>query len=881
MADPRSETSDSNDGSGSGRSLLPHHQELLEASAISTAVADARGYRSVIEKRELNGIFGPVQQRVPGLLVPLFDVYGELRSYQLRPDEPRVGKNGKAIKYETPRGLKMMIDCPPATLRHVRNPKVTLWITEGIRKVDSLASVGLRGIALLGVDCWRGTNEMGGKTTLEDWFGVALNERKIVICFDSDAFEKPEVHKATETLGRWLETRGAEISFAYLPHADDGSKQGVDDYLATHTRDDLLGRIERAWHQLPHETVRGSGSKSDAPLRATAELLYDARAVLDRFVILPSAAARLAIALYALHTWAFDAAHATPYLVIQSATKRSGKTRLEEVLEMIVRAPWRIAAASESAVFRKIDAQRPTLLLDEVDALFGARSEGTEPIRAILNAGNRPGAAVARMVGEGANMQPVDFSVYCPKVLAGINTQRWPDTVTDRAIVIQLQRKKPNESVQRLRHRKLLSETEPLRAGFARWAQEHVEALHDADPELPEGLDDRAAEAWEPLLAIAEIAAREDGEDWVEHARRAALKLAGGRVEDDAHGLVALRAIRGLIGERDAIHTSTIVSSLNGDERLPFSEYRKGAGLNARGLAKLLQPFAVSPHNVSVDGVQAKGFRREQFSDLWARYADSPRADASNPSARPAPSNDGGFGDFSIRPADPDWTDSKSAENPDKQRALDGWTDQNAQTGAQTPSDTQNGGPDAEKRQHEEKLVQAAVDTFDAVDVDTDSDPIVRASSFAHAWAAVVARDKPDEPVPSDPYPFEHRADSGGRLGWREGYGWRRVEAPDGEPLPPLAAGPPPEDWCKPKAKINRVYTDPNAPLIMDFYADRPEKLAETRANAEALERLVRMSTEPSIYAGHVARARDSFEVGLLLWQIEGAMRSLERRGKL
>ena len=244
----------------------------------------------------------------------------------------------------------------------------------------------------------------------------------------------------------------------------DGSKQGVDDFLAEHSRDELLARIEPVWHPLPHETVRSAESTSDdAPLRPTAELLAKVRDVLARYVILPSSSARLAIALYVLHTWAFDAAHCTPYLVIQSAAKRSGKTRLEELLEQLVRSPWRIAAASEAAMFRKIQAERPTLLLDEVDALFGAKAEGTEPIRAILNAGNRPGAAVARVVGEGANLQPVDFSVYCPKVLAGIVTSRWPDTVVDRSIAIRLQRKKPGESVERLRVRKLEAETNALR----------------------------------------------------------------------------------------------------------------------------------------------------------------------------------------------------------------------------------------------------------------------------------------------------------------------------------------------------------------------------------------------------------------------------------
>ena len=97
----------------------------------------------------------------------------------------------------------MMLDCPPCALEHVRNPKVTLWITEGVRKADALASVGLRAITLLGDRGWRGTNETGGKTALEDLVSASRSTAaRSCICFDSDAFQKPAVHAATETLGR-------------------------------------------------------------------------------------------------------------------------------------------------------------------------------------------------------------------------------------------------------------------------------------------------------------------------------------------------------------------------------------------------------------------------------------------------------------------------------------------------------------------------------------------------------------------------------------------------------------------------------------------------------------------------------------------------------
>ena len=571
--------------------LLPHHQALLDASAISKEVADARGYWSASKPAELNGRFTGVQKRAPALVIPVFNTAGKEAFCQLRPDSPRE-KDGKPLKYETPAKARMVLDVPPSTLPHLGDPNVTLWRpTEGIRKADALASVGLRSIALLGVWNWRGKNEHGGLSALPDWHDVALNGRKVVLCFDSDAFQNPDVHHAVEELGRWLETRDARPHFVYLP--SDGAKVGVDDYLAVHSREELVALIEDRWRPLPSEAVKVKREKPpDVPLLPTGELISRVDALLSRFLILPSRAAALAIALYVLHTWAFEAAHATPYLVIQSAVKRSGKTRLEELSELVVRAPWRVTAATEAAMFRKIELARPTLLLDEVDALFGGSSEKSEAIRGILDAGNRPGAAVPRVVGEGTNMTVVDFSVYCPKVLAGINTTRWPDTVTDRSIVIQLRRKKPHEKVPKMRWRRLLSETEPLRAALARWAAEHMEELYDADPALPDQLDDRAAEAWEPLLAIADLAGGEAGE----LARQAALRLSGERDDsDDSHGVLAIAAIRAILGDGDALHTGQIVTALNDNEQLPFGDYRKGDGLNERGAGEAAQAVRDQP----------------------------------------------------------------------------------------------------------------------------------------------------------------------------------------------------------------------------------------------------------------------------------------------
>ena len=100
------------------------------------------------------------------------------------------------------------------------------------------------------------------------------------------------------------------------------------------------------------------------------------------------------MALWVLHTYVFDCFDTTPYLDVSSAAKRSGKTRLLELLRLLVARSWAVVEASEAVLFRKVDAEKPTLLVDEVDATFGKDSKVTEGLRAMLNAGYRRGAAV-------------------------------------------------------------------------------------------------------------------------------------------------------------------------------------------------------------------------------------------------------------------------------------------------------------------------------------------------------------------------------------------------------------------------------------------------------------------------------------------------------
>lgn len=269
------------------------------------------------------------------------------------------------------------------------------------------------------------------------------------------------------------------------------------------------------------------------------EVLDEVAGFLRRFVVMSPAQAD-AVALWVVHTHCFDAAEQTPYLAISSAEKRSGKTRLLEVLELLVARPWLTGRVMAAVLARQVDAERPTLLLDESDAAFKGEKEYAEALRGLLNTGHRRGGKSTVCVGQGAELSYKDFSTYCPKAIAGIG--KLPDTVADRSLPIRLERRAPDEQAERFRRRDADLEAEPLRAALTQLADTAtVVMLEIARPDLPGELDDRAQDAAEPLLAIADRA----GGDWPARARRALVELHGGReIEDESSGVRLLADIR-------------------------------------------------------------------------------------------------------------------------------------------------------------------------------------------------------------------------------------------------------------------------------------------------------------------------------------------------
>jgi hypothetical protein len=348
-----------------------------------------------------------------------------------------------------------------------------------------------------------------------------------------------------------------------------------------------------------------------------AAVLDATRDFVRRYVVLTEAQAT-AVALWIAHTHATDASETTPYLSVTSAEKRSGKTRLLEVLEALVRKPLVAANVSAAALFRSLGAEpTPTLLMDEVDAIWGAKANGDEDVRALLNAGYRRGTPVLRCVGEGARQSVEAFPVFGAKALAGIG--RLPDTLADRSVPVRLKRRARSEDVSKFHRRDAGEEAEPLRQALEALASHHVDHLAVARPELPEELDDRAQDAYEPLVAIADVA----GGDWPAQARAALVALRSETSEnDETAGVRLLGDVRRVFEERDSdrLATAVLLEALRADEEAPWADWR-GKGLSARGLARILAEFGVKSRTIRLPGDEtAKGYLRESFEDAWERY---------------------------------------------------------------------------------------------------------------------------------------------------------------------------------------------------------------------------------------------------------------------
>lgn len=339
-----------------------------------------------------------------------------------------------------------------------------------------------------------------------------------------------------------------------------------------------------------------------------ALVLAEMADMVRRFVVLSDDDATV-VALWVAFAHLRDSTWASPLLAVLSATKRCGKTLLLETLSRLVPRPLLQANASTAAVFRVVDREEPTLLLDEADSWILRNDE----LRGVLNSGWLADSAfVFRCEGD-AN-EPRAFSTWCPKVIAGIGGL--PDTLLDRSIVVQMRRKRRDEPVQRFRRDTVGPEFEVLARKVARWVVDVHDTVRVSNPSVPDELNDRAADNWRPLLALADIA----GGFWPKDARTAARAKAKAQEEGD-DGVQLLADLRSLFGDTVLrMRTADILDGLHQLEA--WAEYGpQQKPLSATRLAKLLKPFGVLPIPWRDGDKVVRGYERSSaLMDAWCRW---------------------------------------------------------------------------------------------------------------------------------------------------------------------------------------------------------------------------------------------------------------------
>jgi hypothetical protein len=351
--------------------------------------------------------------------------------------------------------------------------------------------------------------------------------------------------------------------------------------------------------------------------RDGATVLQTVHDFLGRFVVYPSDAAHVAHTLWIAHTFFMDHWDSTPRIAFLSPEPSSGKSRALEVTESLVNRPVHAVNTTPAYLFRKVSDPDglPVILYDEIDTIFGPKAKDNEDVRGMLNAGHRQGAVAGRCVTKGPNVMTEELPAYCAVALAGLDDL--PDTLQSRSVIVRMRRRAPHEKAEPWRNRTNKPQGEEIRARLEEWAQAATSQIEW--PEMPEGVDDRNADVWEALLAVANLA----GEEWPERARVAAVALvADSKAAVPSMGVRLLMDLREAFGSSDQMASEDILAGLLKIDDAPWAEIH-GKQLDHRGLARRLGKYGIKSRNVRIQDRVFKGYKREDLHDAWLRYLGS------------------------------------------------------------------------------------------------------------------------------------------------------------------------------------------------------------------------------------------------------------------
>lgn len=362
----------------------------------------------------------------------------------------------------------------------------------------------------------------------------------------------------------------------------------------------------------PVSKLKAELFETDFSNRANA--LDDVDEFLRKVLILKSDHDYSALTLWIAYCYSMTHFTFAPRLCFWSPEKRCGKSLALEVVANLLPNPLMTSSISSASLYRILDKDKSkVILIDESDTVFGRNGdkEKAEALRQLLNASFKTGQVVVRC--EPPKFEPKEFAIFAPIALAGIGTTAIPETVADRAIMIEMRRMFPYEKILEFESDEVDLYFAPLKKRLQIFAKVYEKRYASIKPDLPrESLNPRARDVWKPLYKVAECG----GEKWKLKARAASIALSSGE-SDPEEASLSLRLLSDIreIFQEEFIPTRDLLERLRGIEEAPWAYMER---FNPSVLAHLLKNYGIKPRPYS--GGKVRGYFRKGFEDSWNRY---------------------------------------------------------------------------------------------------------------------------------------------------------------------------------------------------------------------------------------------------------------------
>ena len=350
------------------------------------------------------------------------------------------------------------------------------------------------------------------------------------------------------------------------------------------------------------------------------ELIKETANTLKVFIVFKNDAQAYACALWVIASWFVDYISFSPYLIISAPMKQCGKSQLLRCLSNLSRRPLLSGSLSASVLFRVIEMARPTVFIDEVDTFLKNDPE----LIGIINAGiEKDGAKVYRNEKTAAGaFIPTPFDCFSFKALSGISAKNISETITDRSIVIELQRKDKAEEKKKLREVPADYWTD-LKRKILRAVMQYGEAVEKSTPAIPKNLSDRDGDKWASLFAIADLAKDQRTGAYFRQVAKELRFKDEGAISASYELLSDIRDIleKDYSGKAEArIPTGDLITKLIEDENLTWGTWNRGRPLSPKQLANRLKEFGIKPKKWKEYGQDFRGYVVLDFQDAFNRY---------------------------------------------------------------------------------------------------------------------------------------------------------------------------------------------------------------------------------------------------------------------